>query len=67
MTVVADATPLIYLAATGKFDLLHTLHGCIVIPEAVYDEVVTQGGSRPGAVETATATWIERRQVANSN
>ena len=48
MTVVADATPLIYLAAIGKFDLLEMLYGRIIIPEGVYHEVVTQGASRPG-------------------
>jgi uncharacterized protein len=67
MTVVADATPLIYLAAIGKFDLLQSLYGRIVIPVAVYHEVVTQGFGRPGAVETATAGWIDRRRVADLN
>ena len=56
MTVVSNSTPLIYLAAIGKFDLLQTLHGRIHIPNAVYDEVVTQGRGRWGAVETAAAT-----------
>ncbi len=45
-TVIADATPLIYLAAIGKFDLLGALYGRIVIPSAVYDEVVIQGAGR---------------------
>ena len=54
-TVIADATPLIYLAAIGKFDLLGVLYGQIVIPSAVYDEVVIQGSGRPGAAETAGA------------
>ncbi len=59
-TVIADATPLIYLAAIGKFDLLGALHGRIVIPCAVYDEVVIQGVGRPGAAETARAAWVDR-------
>ena len=41
-TVIADATPLIYLAAIGKFDLLGVLYERIVIPCAVYDEVVNE-------------------------
>jgi len=40
MIVVADSTVLIYLAAIGKFDLLETLYGQVVIPTAVFDEVV---------------------------
>jgi predicted nucleic acid-binding protein len=62
-TVVADATPLICLAALGKFDLLGALYGRIAIPYAVYDEVVIQGAGRPGAAETAGAVWIDRISV----
>ncbi len=64
-TVIADATPLIYLAAIGKFDLLGVLYGRIVIPYAVYDEVVTQGVGRPGAAETAGAAWVDRQAVSD--
>lgn len=34
-TVIADATPLIYLAAIGQFNLLGALYGRIVIPCAI--------------------------------
>jgi hypothetical protein len=64
-TVIADATPLIYLAAIGQFDLLGVLYGRIVIPCAVYDEVVIQGGGRPGATETAGAAWVDRVAVSD--
>ena len=46
-TVITDSTPLIYLAAIGKFDLLGVLYGQIIIPSAVYEEVVIQGAGRP--------------------
>jgi predicted nucleic acid-binding protein len=49
MIVVADSTPLIYLAVIGRFDLLQTLYGRIVIPQAVLDVVATRGTIRPGA------------------
>ena len=65
MIVVVNSTPLIYLAAIGRFDLLQAIYGRIVIPAAVYEEVVTQGAGKPGASETAEATWIERRDVAD--
>jgi predicted nucleic acid-binding protein len=64
-TVIADSTPLIYLAAIGKFDLLGVLYGQIIIPSAVYEEVVIQGAGRPGAAETAGASWIDRQAVSN--
>jgi predicted nucleic acid-binding protein len=57
MIVVCDSTPLIYLAALGKFDLLQTLYRHVSIPTAVYDEVVIQGAGRWGAAETAQASW----------
>ena len=66
MTVVVDSTPLIYLAAIGKFDLLRSLYGRIIIPVAVYNEVVTQGTGRYGAAETSSASWIERRAVSDA-
>jgi predicted nucleic acid-binding protein len=65
MIVVADSTVLIYLAAIGKFDLLASLYGRIVIPNAVYDEVVTQGAGRWGAAETSASTWIDRQPIAD--
>lgn len=63
MIVVADSTPLIYLAAIGKFDLLHVLFDRISIPPAVYDEVVIQGAGRWGAAQTAAADWIDRPAI----
>ena len=45
--VIADATLLIYLAAIGRFDLLGVMYGRLLIPDAVYDEVVLQGAGRP--------------------
>ena len=43
MSVVADATILIYLAKIDRLDLLDTLFDRVLVPEAVYEEVVTQG------------------------
>ena len=40
MTVISNSTPLIYLAAIGKFDILKALFERIMIPLAVYHEVV---------------------------
>src|SRR5215471_2319680 len=65
-TVIADSTPLIYLAAIRKFDLLQALYGRIIIPAGVYDEVVIQGTGLPGAAETASAAWIDRMAVTDS-
>ena len=61
MTVVADSCPLIFIAAVSQFALLRLYFSSILIPSAVYQEVVDVGGERPGAEETQkalTAGWI---------
>ncbi len=65
MIVVSDATPLIGLAKIDQLHLLKDLFGTIVIPQAVYDEVVTHAPNRPGAVEVSQATWIQIQSVAD--
>lgn len=60
---VADATPLIALARIGAFSLLQDVLKALVIPPAVFDEVVTKGGGRPGAPEVQAALsagWITK-------
>jgi predicted nucleic acid-binding protein len=65
MIVVVNATPLIYLAAIGQFDLLRLRYGQIFVPAAVFDEVAIQGAGQWGAAETAAAGWIARREVTD--
>jgi predicted nucleic acid-binding protein len=43
MTVVSNATPLIYLAKIGKIELLRKVFGEVIIPEEVRVEVVDKG------------------------
>lgn len=59
--VVSDASPLINLARVGRFDLLAALYGRIVIPQAVYEEVVERGEGREGSREVRDTDWIEVR------
>jgi len=63
--IVSNASPLINLARISKLDLLCKLYGELLIPEAVWEEVVTGGTGQPGAEEIKGATWIERRVVKN--
>ena len=59
--VVADASPLIGLAAAGAFGLLRELFCRITVTSAVRDEVLA-GGGRPGVREMIDAIdngWIE--------
>ncbi len=49
MKVVGNATPLIALSLINRLDLLPALFEEIVVPRAVYEEIVVQGGGRVGA------------------
>ena len=40
MIVVSDSSPLIALADVGQLRLLHELFSTVLIPEAVYQEIV---------------------------
>lgn len=73
MIVVSDSSPLILFARIGRFDLLHTVFTQIVIPDAVYAEVVSTGLDRPtsapgalAVVAALQASWLTRHAVSNS-
>jgi len=61
--VVSNSGPLINLAKVGQFALLRQIFQRILIPMAVFEEVVVRGAGQPGATETRTARWITRRTV----
>ena len=66
--VVSDSSTLIHLAAIGRLDLLQAFFGRIVIPPAVWEEVVVYGRERAGAVEVEQASqagWIEIQAATN--
>jgi predicted nucleic acid-binding protein len=60
--VISDASTLIHLAGIGRLALLKEIYEKIVIPAAVWAEVVEQGRGRSGAMEVEVARqagWIE--------
>lgn len=65
MTVVSNASPLIALARIGQLEILETLYSRIIVPDAVWQEVVTDGAGEPGAAEVASSAWIQRQSVSN--
>jgi predicted nucleic acid-binding protein len=64
--IVADTGPVIAFARLGRLDLLAAVVGVLIIPDAVYEELVGRGHDRPGAAEVAQGTWIHRRTVTDS-
>jgi len=63
--VVSNTSPIVNLAAIGRLDLLEQLYGTVIIPQAVYREIVVLGAGQPGAMEVSTLVWIEARDVMN--
>ncbi|MBK9012587.1 MAG: DUF3368 domain-containing protein [Saprospiraceae bacterium] len=67
MIVVADSSPLIYLAWINQLELLASLYGQIVVPEIVYHEVVTRGKGKQGYEQLKAATWMTIKQHTDKN
>jgi len=59
--VISDASTLIHLANIGRLGLLKQFFGSVVVPPAVWKEVVEMGEGRLGALEVqkaGTSGWI---------
>lgn len=57
--IIADSSPLIGLARIGQLGLLPQLARRILVPRAVWAEVIGARTDAPGASEVAAQTWIE--------
>lgn len=64
--VVINASPLITLFRSGQADLLPRLFGKIVVPEAVWNEVVADEWDDPAARHLGAQPWPVRLDVAVS-
>lgn len=49
MILVSNASPLVSLARIGRLELVRELFGNLLVPEAVWHEVVVVGSGQPGA------------------
>jgi predicted nucleic acid-binding protein len=65
MIVVSNTSPIINLAAIGRLAGLQQLYGEVIIPPAVYDEIVISGAGQPGAMEIGEAAWMKVQPIAN--
>ena len=63
MIIVSDTSPITNLAAIEQIDLLHQLYNSVIIPTAVYNEMVGINKWVPGATEVQTLPWIETQKV----
>ena len=56
--IVADSSPLISAARANKLQLIQQVYGKLIVPPAVYRELVAKGAGKPGAEEIESASWI---------
>jgi predicted nucleic acid-binding protein len=65
---VSDSSPLIHLAKIEALELISRLYSRILIPPAVWREVVEESDGRPGAAEmqkAVAAGWMVKRAAKN--
>jgi predicted nucleic acid-binding protein len=68
--VICDSSSLIHLGGIGRLGLLRELYGKLIIPKAVWREVVEEGKGRAGVVEVQEARlagWIEVRPASQES
>ena len=65
MKVVCNSSTLIALARIGHLDILQKQVTVLLIPRAVYEDVVIRGAGKPGATEVKEAKWIEREEAVD--
>jgi predicted nucleic acid-binding protein len=65
MIVVSNTSPITNLATIGQLELLPKLYSQVIIPQAVYEEIVISGSGKPGAAEVQAASWIEVKKATD--
>jgi predicted nucleic acid-binding protein len=63
--IIADAGPIIAFARIGRLALLQQVVGELIVPDAVYEELVVKGGDRPGAADVQRGEGIRRQTLRN--
>ncbi|MEH1778566.1 MAG: DUF3368 domain-containing protein [Nostoc sp.] len=65
MIVVSNTSPISNLAAIGQLALLQQLYGQVIIPSAVYQEILDSGATDPGTLAIKALNWIQTIPVTN--
>ncbi|MFO7992013.1 MAG: DUF3368 domain-containing protein [Thermoplasmata archaeon] len=64
---VSNSSPLIHLSKIGLLEILNELFDEVLIPEAVYEECVVEGGDRKDSRDIENAEWIYVKQIKREN
>ena len=63
--LVSDAGPIISAARAGQLALLRRVVSRLVLPPAVYKEIVVKGTDKPGSSAAVLASWTEVRPLTH--
>ena len=63
MRAVSNSSPIMNLAAIGRLGLIKLKFGNVVIPDAVWCEVVIDGKGKRGAQDVENSDWITIQSV----
>lgn len=61
--VVSNSSPLIHLSKIDLLDILNELFDEVIVPKAVYEECVLDGGEREDAERIEKAGWIKTKPI----
>lgn len=65
--VVVNSTPIITLSVIDKLYILKDLYRQVIIPQAVFKEVILEGDSRAGADFTVKYDFIKTQAIINKD
>lgn len=67
MKIISNSSPLIGLCSIDRLAILQELFESIIIPNAVYEELVFAGDDRPGSkeIKNAADSWIDVKTLSN--
>jgi predicted nucleic acid-binding protein len=66
MIIVSDTSPISNLAAIGQLELLQKLYGNVIIPTAVYQEILDSGHTDPAVLAIKSLNWIQTCSITNN-
>lgn len=65
MAIVSNTSPISNLAKVGQLDLMQRLYGVILIPNAVYEELLDERAGEAVITAVQSATWLDVYSVQN--
>lgn len=65
MIVVSDTTPIISLIKANRLDLLEKLYGTVLIPKAVYDELLSNDSYFEEKLQVQEASFLIVEEIKN--